>query len=282
MQTKENGELIFDSLKEKCTYYRGLTDYMLPPKSYTLVMLDGRSFSRKVKKRFKQPFDSDFINMMNETARYLCKNIQGCRGAYVQSDEISLILTDFTKENTTPFFGGRMCKILSICASIAASKFNNLYTQYCANKNDGKLSTEDVEALPLFEFDCKAWTVPTLNDVIAWFIWRQNDCIRNSKQQAAQTYLSHSTLNGLDTDEQVELLKTEKGIDWVNDFNDGEKFGRFIIPMAHTLVNDKGEEYTRHRFEVQCAKPLNDKNNNKDFVEAIGFNETTTQTNVEH
>ena len=282
MQIKENGELTFDSLKEKCTYYRGLTDYKLPPKSYMLIMLDGRSFSRKVKKHFKQPFDDDFINMMNETARHLCKNIQGCRGAYVQSDEISLILTDFEKEATTPFFGGRMCKILSICASLAASKFNNLYMQYRAGQNSGSLTTEEIKELPLFEFDCKAWTVPTPNDVIAWFIWRQNDCIRNSKQQAAQTYFSHKTLKGLDADEQVKLLKEEKKIDWLNDFNDGEKYGRFVFPIQHVLVNDKGEEYTRNRFEVQYAKPLSDKSNNKEFVEAIGFGEQSTQVNSEN
>ena len=41
--------------------------------------------------------DKSFIGMMNETAKFLCENIQGAKFAYVQSDEISLLLTDFEK-----------------------------------------------------------------------------------------------------------------------------------------------------------------------------------------
>lgn len=40
---------------------------------------------------------------MNETALYLCNNVQGCKFAYVQSDEISLILTDFETPETDSF-----------------------------------------------------------------------------------------------------------------------------------------------------------------------------------
>ena len=67
--------MIFKNLKEKCEYYRNLTDYKLLPNGYTIVMLDGRSFSKKIKNKFKQPFDDTFIDIMNKTAQYLCKNV---------------------------------------------------------------------------------------------------------------------------------------------------------------------------------------------------------------
>ena len=85
-----------------------------------------------------------------------------------------------------------------------------------------------VEDQKLVEFDCKAWNVPNENDMFAWCLYRQNDCIKNSKQQAAQTYLSHKELLNLNTDEQIALLKEKKGIDWNTDFSDGKKYGRFI------------------------------------------------------
>lgn len=72
-------------------YLRSLTDYKLIPNDYVLIMLDGRSFSSTIKRYFKKPFDDTFINIMNETALYLCNNVQGCKFAYVQSDEISLM-----------------------------------------------------------------------------------------------------------------------------------------------------------------------------------------------
>ena len=78
-----------------------------------------------------------------------------------------------------------------------------------------------------FQFDCKVWNVPTPNDVFAWFLYRQLDCIRNSKQQTAQTWLSHNKLIGVDSDKQVEMLKNENGVDW-NEFEPEVKFGRLI------------------------------------------------------
>lgn len=95
----------FETLEDRMNYYRGMTDYKLMPGSYVLIMLDGRSFSKKIKKTFNLPFDEEFIDIMNQTAQYLCKNIEGCKFAYVQSDEISLIVTDFDTPTTDSWFG---------------------------------------------------------------------------------------------------------------------------------------------------------------------------------
>lgn len=92
----------FNSLKEKYNYYRSLTDYRLIQNSYVMVMLDGRSFSKKIKKCFERPFSKGFINIMNNTAKYLCEKVGGCKIAYVQSDEITLILKDAEEQH--PFF----------------------------------------------------------------------------------------------------------------------------------------------------------------------------------
>lgn len=66
----------------------------------------------------------------------------------------------------------------------------------------------------LFEFDCKCWNVPEKFDAIDWFIYRQTDCIRNSKQQVAQAYFSHKQLQNKNVNEQIEMLNTEKNISW--------------------------------------------------------------------
>ena len=87
--------MVFKNLEDKCLYYRSLSDYKLLPNSYVLVMLDGRSFSNLIKNKFEKPFDKDFIDMMNQTAQYVCENVEGAKFAYVQSDEISLVITRF-------------------------------------------------------------------------------------------------------------------------------------------------------------------------------------------
>jgi len=257
----------FKNLEDKCLYYRGLSDYKLLPNSYVLVMLDGRSFSHLIKNKFQKPFDDDFIRMMNETAQYVCKNVQGAKFAYVQSDEISIVLTDFDTPTTDAFFGNRLCKLQSIIASLATSKFNQLMISYKFDKmivdeygNSPKLSGNEivrlVDGMHLYQFDCKCWNVPSINDVYAWFLYRQIDCIRNSKQQTAQTYLSHKELMNRDTDDQVELLRSKKSIDW-NNFDDDKKYGRFVWKEKIEMTNEINNEiYIRHKWIVHPAFPL--------------------------
>ena len=245
------------SLKERMTALRNTTNYVLPLKRYVMVMIDGRSFSRLIKNNYEKPFDDKFINMMNEVAKYVCKNVEGCKFAYTQSDEITFVLTDFDTETTCAFFGNRLTKILSVIPSMATAKFNQLVI---ANLCDTPCSNSDLKQmildLKLAEFDCKAFSVSNLSDVYAYYLWRQIDCIRNSKQQTAQTWLSHKQLNGLDTDEQIKLLLEEKGIDW-NAYDDGKKYGRFIYKETEHFRNEKlNSEYDRSVWKEHNAFPI--------------------------
>lgn len=259
----------FDSLKEKFLYYRGLTDYRLSKDNYVMVMLDGRSFSKKIKKRFKRPFDEAFINIMNETAKYICEKVSGCKMAYVQSDEINLVL--HTTELQEPFFANRLCKLQSIIASMATSKFNQLVL--LNDVQDLPCSKEDVvdiiRNMSLFEFDCKAWSVLDANDAYASILYRQNDCVRNSKEAVAQWKFSPNELHRKTTDEQVAMLLKEHGINWWGDFNDGEKYGRFVVPKEFVKIDDNGKEIHRHKWEIMNAFLIGGVNNRKEIMKFI-------------
>lgn len=247
----------FKNLKERMEYFKKLCDYRLTPNSYVLAHIDGRAFSHMVKKKFKLPFDDTFINMMNETAIYICKNVQGCKIAYTQSDEISLVITDFDNPNSDSFFGYRLCKMQSIIASLATGKFNQMAIE---NLVKDCSTTEEIQAVisdfkPL-QFDCKVWTVPTYNDAFAWLLYRQNDCIKNSKQQAAQTYIRHKELNKKVTDDQISLLKEKTGIDWESDYDNGKKYGRLIYKENIQCTSEKYGDFIRNAFVSHNATPL--------------------------
>lgn len=251
----------FKSLEDKCRYYQSLSDYRLTPNSFVVCHIDGRSFSNLIKNKFNKPFDSDFINMMNKTAEYLCHEVQGVKCAYVQSDEISLILSDLTNNGLgTFFFEGRLCKMQSIIASLATAKFNQLMTIYELNKNLTAYDITPSEAvnvvydMKLCQFDCKCWNVPNENEAYAWMLFRQHDCIRNSKQQAAQTYLSHKTLAGKNTDEQIYLLNEKHGIDWNSVYSDGMKYGRFVTKIETGYYDDIHKtQYIRSSWKATDA-----------------------------
>ena len=258
----------FKTLEDRMLYYRSQTDYKLEKKSYVMIMLDGKNFSTKVKKKFALPFDDLFIDIMNKTAAYVCSQVQGAKLAYVQSDEISIILTDFDTEERNCFYANRLSKMISISASLATSFFNKEVLKNIAKSKD--TSADIMEAFddePLYQFDGKAWNLPTYNDVFAWFLYRQNDCIRNSKQQVSHTFLSHKALLGLKTDEQIKLLKDTKNIDW-HYYDDGKKFGRFIYKKnveSSKMVNDKEINFNRSVWYAYDGFPLNGSDGRNEF-----------------
>ena len=267
------------TLKDKCYFYQKRRNYSIDTDKYVIAHIDGRSFSKMVKNKFEKPFDEQFVYLMNETACYLASNVQGVQFAYVQSDEISLVIKK-TEPNGDIFFGGRLCKMQSIIASLATAKFNQLMTVYNITKNNYFFTREDtadtlydiVDAVdvitnsPLYQFDCKVWDVDNANDAMAWLLFRNIDCIRNSKQQTAQTYLPHKELVGLHTDEQIALLNERHGIDW-NRYKDGFKYGRFVYRESATFqkeINGEIVEFERNAFTVHNGFDLTiEENRNK-------------------
>ena len=251
--------MYFKTLEQKCRFYQSLTDYKLIPNSYVLAMVDGHCFSKMIKHKFDRPFDDMFINMMNETAKYLCENIQGAKLAYTQSDEISILITDFDTPMTDSFFGFRLCKMQSLIASMATAKFNQMYAKLANDYKGFYLKKFDMKEYPTCTFDCKVWTVPNANDAYAWFLYRQTDCIKNSKAQTAQAYLSHKSLVGLTSDEMIIKLKDEKGIDW-NKFENDKKYGRVIkkveTPMEKDLPNGEHISFVRNIWTPVSANDL--------------------------
>lgn len=258
------------SLKEKFYAYQHAVNYFLDPDKYIIAHIDGRSFSKMIKNKFEKPFDDTFINAMNETAKYLCKEVQGCIFAYTQSDEITLIIRKNIPEGDV-FFGGRICKMQSIIASLATSKFSQVMAienikstvPTCASPEEVlQMCMDAIKNGPLYQFDCKVFNVDNANDAMSCILYRNIDCVRNSKQQAAQTYLSHDILKNKNTDEQIKLLKQEKNIDW-NEFDDGKKFGRFVKKSEETFT-DKGEPYTRHFWVAYggCDLTIDENRNN--------------------
>jgi len=218
--------------------YEDITRIKLPRRTFTIIRLDGRSFS-KFCKRFKKPFDDDFVRMMNETAKYLCENIQGCKIGFVQSDEISLVLTDFDELSTTPWFDGTIQKIASISASFASTKFLQLLFDYqfammesvIEPKNIKIMSIPEVRKIimsqKLLEFDSRCYTIAERSEVLNTLLWRQQDCSRNSISMVAQSLYSHKELEKKNNSEKQELI-FQKGQNW-DKYPVGVKRGRVIL-----------------------------------------------------
>jgi len=213
-----------DPLGDRMKKYENISRHYLMPRSYTFCRVDGKSFHSYLK-NCKRPFDNDVISDMNDTAVYLCENIQNAKLAFVQSDEITILLCDFDTLTTSQFFDGNIQKISSVVASLATARFNQLRSQRFINsKSINLLGCE----FRLAMFDCRCWTVPNAIETMNVFRWRQQDCIRNSVSMVAQSHFTHKQLHGKSQRDMHDMLHA-KGVNWATDYTDGEKNGRIIL-----------------------------------------------------
>lgn len=240
-------------------YYENRSKTFLTRRTPVIIRNDGKNFGTYTKS-LQKPFDEGLIEDMNETAIYLCKNIQGAKCAYVQSNEISILVTDFDDLSTDAWFDYNVQKMCSISSSLATGIFNQLRIRrnllektealYDLLNIDFQIRTDDINAnkigfhkskviqkvqqdfneLNLANFDSRCFNIPK-EDVANYFLWRQQDCVRNSISSVAQSLYSHKELNGKNSKILQEMI-FQKGINW-NDFSNGEKRGRWIVKNTH-------------------------------------------------
>ncbi|NJK75951.1 MAG: tRNA 5'-guanylyltransferase [Microcoleus sp. SU_5_6] len=123
------------------------------PGAWTVIRVDGRSFSRFTESRFEKPFDLQFHNLMVQTAKALLEELQGIY-AYTESDEISILLPQ-----NWDLFDRSWEKIVSISASIASATLTHA-------------------AQTIVQFDSRVWLGANKSQVVDYFNWRQSDATR--------------------------------------------------------------------------------------------------------
>ena len=204
------------SLGDRIKAYEDCYRTYLPKRLPLILRLDGVHFHSYVK-GCKKPFDQNLIDAMNETAMYLCKNIQGTKMAYLQSDEISLLMynADFESEG---WFGGNHQKIISVSAALASS-----YLTSISDKIFGKTK--------LAQFDSRCFIVP-MDEVVNALEWRQQDASRNSIQMLARSLYSHKECNNKNQS-QLQEMCFQKGHNW-NDLPTYQRRGRCVVKSATT------------------------------------------------
>ena len=226
-------------------HYENRTRIFLPRRTYTIIRLDGKAF-HTFTKGFKKPYDEGFMRVMNETAKFLCEEIQGAKLAYVQSDEISILLTDFEKDTTDAWFDGNIQKIVSVAASMATAKFNQYMTV--------NMSRPEISNLAFF--DARTFTIPDPIEVENYFVWRQKDAVRNSLSMTAQDLYSHKELNGKNQNDMHNMISW-KGKNW-NSMPDGFKRGRTIKRVLLYDIENPGltdDIIMRHESEWTIKTP---------------------------
>lgn len=226
--------------------YENITRYYLTRRMPVIIRVDGRSF-HTFTKGFKKPFDDILVKTMQDTMKYLCENIQGCVLGYTQSDEISLVLTDYAELTTDAWFGNNLQKMCSVSASMATLAFNKFFSgrvqefmyDCCDEFGDDVLPEKQndyelahnvyFKKFNAAMFDSRVFTIPK-EEVCNYLIWRQQDATRNSIQSVGQANFSQKELHGKSCNNIQDMLMLQKSINW-NDYSTTLKRGSCCIKI---------------------------------------------------
>lgn len=228
----------------------------LPRRQAVIVRIDGRAF-HTFTKGFVKPYDEFFAEAMQETTKQLCENIGGCKFGYTQSDEISLVLTDYETINTEPWFGNNLQKIVSISASMATFFFRQNFLAAVVSSKEESNNPAYFKAYgqKLCVFDSRAFIIPR-EEVVNYFYWRQLDCVRNSIQSAGQANFSHKDLQGLNCDQIQEKLFQEKNINWSKDYPAWFRNGAAFYKKPINIITPNEEVITRNKWYIDLDIPM--------------------------
>jgi tRNA(His) guanylyltransferase len=202
-----------DRMKEQ---YENRSRSMLPRRTNTIIRVDGKAFHSFTKQcHCVRPYDGFLATALDVATVALCQEAQGARLAYIQSDEISVLLTDYTTITTEAWFSGNVQKVCSVAASVVTAVFNAHYKAI-------------VGSVPLALFDARTFVIPDPVEVENYFIWRQQDATRNSISMLAHTHFSTKQLHGKSSAEAQEMLFQHHGLNW-NDTPTYWKRGRCVV-----------------------------------------------------
>ena len=191
------------------------------------LRLDGKSFHHFLRD-FKKPFDEILVKSMQATMKYLCENIQGCVFGYTQSDEITLILVDYQRLNSSAWFDYDVQKVCSVSASMATMAFNKIfannvfeYLKATICKEDGKTTNDEDAYLEVLQraieegamFDSRCFNIPK-EEVNNLVLWRQLDASKNSVQMVARSYFADRELKGKNTNEMQDMIFQKANLNW--------------------------------------------------------------------
>ena len=235
---------IKDALGDRMKGYENISRNYLTRHIPVIIRIDGKAH-HSFTKGFDKPFDKVYMEAMQQTMKYLCENIQGCVLGYTQSDEITLVLTDYANINTDAWFGYNIQKMASVAASMATMAFNKEFEAIVAVEEDSYYCGEQMEFLHKHQealekgamFDARCFSIPK-EEVINCLIWRQQDATRNSILSVAQSVFSHKEMQGVNCKDLQNKMLTEKDINW-NDYSIPEKRGTCCIKKLFEIRREE-------------------------------------------
>jgi len=179
--------------------------------------IDGRSFS-KFTRGMDRPFDPRMTASMVATTKQLVQETHA-RIGYTQSDEINLVWICDAPESE-PLFGGKIQKLTSVLASMAAAHFANAIGVHFGTNEAVRLSAMAPH------FDARTFQLPSKVEAANTLLWRAMDARKNAVSMATRVLYSPKAMHGADQSAMRAMLAA-KGVDFES-YPPAFKWGTFV------------------------------------------------------
>ncbi len=237
-----------DELGNRMKSYEEISKTKLISRDPVIIRIDGKAF-HTFTRGCDKPFDKELQKCMIETTKELCANIQNCVLGYTQSDEITLVMIDDAKLNTSDWFDNQVQKMASVSASIATRAFNKAVYETVELLEDEAKKQYWKNKMFKAEFDARCFNVPDKTEAYNCLVWRQQDAIKNSITMLALAHFSHKDIQGKSGKDKITMLEA-KNIRW-NELDATSKQGTIIKKETYL----KGE-VVRTKWEADVDTPV--------------------------
>jgi len=247
----------FEELDAKMRVYEESLDQCIVPGMYLIVRIDGRGFSHLTNDvcKFDRPFDERFSELMGDTVKHLMQCGFKVIYGYTQSDEISLLFAP--DENA---FSRKTRKFNSVLAGEASGLFSVKLGRPVA-------------------FDCRVIPLPSRELVLDYFMWRQEDAVRN----ALNGYVYWTLRKNGYSARKAGTVTKGKDAQWKNEFllENGIDFGAlplwqlrgtgfYFETYAKQAVNKKtGENVEAIRRRIKADRELPSWQDYREYINKI-------------
>ena len=235
----------FDDLDQKMRVFETAHDHCVLPGIYMVARLDGRGFTRLTKEvlKLQAPYDERFRDATVATMRHLMDCGFRVLFCYGQSDEISLM---FHRDEDA--FKRKERKFNSVLAAEASAILTH------------SLGTPNA-------MDCRICQLPSVDLVVDYFRWRQEDAARNAlnghcywllRSEGGDAVAATERLKGMSTAKKNEFL-FQRGVNF-NDLPLWQKHGiacywKTVSKEGFNPLTGKAECAERRRVNVDFELP---------------------------
>lgn len=204
------GDALGDRMKAN---YEDRQRHYLTRRTPTIIRIDGKAF-HTFTRGLEEPFDGRLADTLEAAAIRVADDAQGFKLAYLQSDEISILLTDYDQLQTSAWFDYNKSKMESVAASCMTAHFND---QWRAHRTGHRLAM----------FDARAFSLPR-EEVANYFLWRAKDWERNSVSMYCRHFFSDKQMHGQGKADQHEMLH-RVGKNWTTDLSERWRNGTWLV-----------------------------------------------------